>query len=174
MESKARVFGHSLHQILIVYPLGLLTTSIGFDAVAILRRDGRWSAMAYYIILVGLLGGVAAIVCGYIDYRAIPAETRAKQIGRLHGLGGAFVMLFFGAGAYFRSSDPFAIHPSAIACSVIGVVIIGVTGWLGGELVTRMGVGVVDGAHLDMPSSLTLPGSQSAPHTLAGGEHPSL
>ncbi len=30
-----------------------------------------------------------------------------------------------------------------------------VTGWLGGELVDRLGVGVDDGAHLNSPSSLT-------------------
>jgi hypothetical protein len=30
-----------------------------------------------------------------------------------------------------------------------------VAGWLGGELVDRLGVGVDDGAHLDAPSSLS-------------------
>ena len=46
--------------------------------------------------------------------------------------------------------------PSSLAVSlgVAGVALGAVTGWLGGELVDRLGVGVDDGAHLDAPSSL--------------------
>ena len=35
-----------------------------------------------------------------------------------------------------------------------GVALATVTGWLGGELVSRLGVGVDDGANLNAPSSL--------------------
>ena len=109
--------------------------------------------MSYYVMLVGLLGGMAAIVFGYIDYRAIPADTRAKRIGRLHGWGGLVVMLLFGLSAFLRTLDPFKISTIAFVCSLAGILAITITGWLGGELVGRMGVGVADHAHLDMPSA---------------------
>jgi hypothetical protein len=38
--------------------------------------------------------------------------------------------------------------------SIIGVCIALVTGWLGGELVDRLGVGVDEGAYVNAPSSL--------------------
>jgi hypothetical protein len=44
---------------------------------------------------------------------------------------------------------------AALAASFVAFVIAGATGWLGGELVDRLGVGVDDGAHLDAPNSLT-------------------
>jgi hypothetical protein len=42
-----------------------------------------------------------------------------------------------------------------IMLEVIGVLLALVTGWLGGELVERLGVGVDEGAHLNAPSSLS-------------------
>ena len=33
MESKAKIFGHAIHPILIVFPLGLLATAVIFDVI---------------------------------------------------------------------------------------------------------------------------------------------
>jgi hypothetical protein len=43
----------------------------------------------------------------------------------------------------------------AIGLGVVGLVLIGVTGWLGGELIARLGVSVDEGAHVNSPSSLS-------------------
>jgi len=48
-----------------------------------------------------------------------------------------------------------ALPVLAIILSGIAVALALVTGWLGGELVTRLTVGVDDGANLDAPSSLS-------------------
>jgi hypothetical protein len=51
----------------------------------------------------------------------------------------------------------------AIVAALAGAGLAAVTGWLGGELVDRLGVGVDDGAHLDAPSSLSeLPAGATA------------
>jgi hypothetical protein len=44
-------------------------------------------------------------------------------------------------------------HP-ALALSFVGGGLALFTGWLGGELVDRLAVGVDDGAHVNAPSSL--------------------
>ena len=44
-----------------------------------------------------------------------------------------------------------------LVASVLGVGLATVTGWLGGELVDRLGVSVDDGANLDAPNSLRGP-----------------
>ncbi len=43
----------------------------------------------------------------------------------------------------------------ALVLSFMGAGLALLTGWLGGELVDRLGVGVDDGAHLNAPSSLS-------------------
>src|SRR6266568_7109967 len=49
----------------------------------------------------------------------------------------------------------------AYALSFLGAALLGITGWLGGELTLRMGIGVDEGANLNAPSSLSgLPASQ--------------
>ena len=73
----------------------------------------------------------------------------------MHAAGNAVVVGLFIAGWFLRRPDPLVPPMLAIILSFIGVGLALVTGWLGGELVDRLGVGVDDGAHLDSPSSLS-------------------
>ena len=43
MESRAKLFGHSIHQMLIVFPLGLLATGVVFLAVVVLGDLAKWA-----------------------------------------------------------------------------------------------------------------------------------
>jgi uncharacterized membrane protein len=157
MESRAKLFGHPIHQMLIVFPLGVLGSSIIFDILFLATKNGRWADIAYCMILVGVISGLTAAVFGLIDWLAIPPGTRAKRIGLLHGLGNVVVVLLFIVGWFLRRPAPASPPMLAIILSFAGVVLSVITGWLGGELVDRLGVGVDDGAHLDAPSSLSGP-----------------
>jgi uncharacterized membrane protein len=94
-------------------------------------------------------------VFGTIDWSKIPSGTRANRLGVLHGVGNVIVVALFALSWWLRRPDPG--NPSVVAISfmVVGAALSLVTGWLGGELVDRLGVGVDDGAHLDAPSSLS-------------------
>ena len=50
MESKAKLFGHPIHQMLIVFPLGLLATAILFDVLALASGNGYWSEIAFWMM----------------------------------------------------------------------------------------------------------------------------
>jgi uncharacterized membrane protein len=155
MESKAKLLGHPIHPMLIVFPLGLLVTAIVFDIIHLIAGDGRWAEVAFYLIAAGVLGGLAAAMFGWVDWFAIPAGTRAKRVGLLHGLGNiVVVLLFIVSWALRRGGDPAAPSGTALVLSFVAGAIALVTGWLGGELVDRLGIGVDDGAHPDAPSSL--------------------
>lgn len=154
MESRARLFGHPLHPILIVFPLGLLTTSVVFDMVAFWTANRYFSGIAYWMLATGLIGGVLAGIAGLIDYRAIPPRTRAKRIATWHGAGNVVVLLLFGFSWYLRYANPEYPARGAEFVSFLSLMLLGVTGWLGGELVNRLGIGVHDGANLNAPSSL--------------------
>jgi uncharacterized membrane protein len=154
MEARVKLFGHPLHQMLIVLPLGLLTGAIAFDVVRLITGNGYWSEIAYWLILAGIVGGLLAAPFGLIDWTKIPGGTRAKRVGLLHAGANVLVLLLF-AGSWLLRVDPRAPGALALALSFAGGALSAVSGWLGGELVDRMGVGVDDGAHLDAPSSLS-------------------
>jgi uncharacterized membrane protein len=154
MESRAKLLGHPIHQMLIVFPLGLLATAVIVDLVYFAGDALIFAAVAYYLVVAGLIGGAVAAPFGYIDWRAIPPNTRAKRVGAVHGVGNVAVMLLFLASAVLRSDLPSAPPAAAYVFSFAGAAIALVTAWLGGELVDRLGIGVSDGAHVDAPSSL--------------------
>ena len=156
MESKARLFGHPVHQMLVVFPLGLLGASVVFDLLAIGLSFSLMAVVAHYLILAGLVAGLVAAPFGTIDWLAIPAGTRAKSIGAMHAMGNVVVLTLFAVSAWVRShADPAAPPALALVLSFGGAGLSLVTAWLGGELVDRLGVGVSDGANLNAPSSLS-------------------
>lgn len=155
MESRAKLFGHPIHQMLIVFPLGLLATSIFFDVIAIAAEIPGLAQAAYYMIAAGIVSGLIAAVFGLIDFLGIPNGTRAKRIGLMHGGGNVLVVVLFAASWILRRGHPADPGTLAVVLSAAGAALGGLTGWLGGELVDRLGVGVDDGANLDAPSSLT-------------------
>jgi uncharacterized membrane protein len=139
---------------LIVFPLGLLATAVIIDIVYFVAGALIFAELSYYLIIAGLIGGAVAAPFGLIDWLAIPANTRAKRIGALHGGGNVIVMLLFVASALLRADLPSAPPVAAYVCSFAGAALALVTAWLGGELVDRLGIGVSDGAHVDASSSL--------------------
>jgi uncharacterized membrane protein len=155
MQSRAKLFGHPIHQMLIVFPLGLLATSFIFDIVYLATDSARFADISFWMIAAGLIGGAVAAVFGLIDWLAIPKRTRAKRIGALHGGGNAIVVVLFVISWLMRYDAPTVPSAGAIVLSGLAVALAMVTGWLGGELVDRLAVGVDDGAHLDSPSSLS-------------------
>ena len=155
MESRAKLLGHPIHQMLVVFPLGLLATAVAFDVVRVVTDGEGWGTSAYYMIGAGVATGVLAAVFGWIDWFAIPGGTRAKGVGLRHGLGNVVVLVLFAASWLLRSDAPAAPPQLAFLLALAGAAISLVTAWLGGELVDRLGVGVDDGAHLDAPSSLS-------------------
>ena len=155
MESRVKVAGHPLHQMLIVFPLGLLSTAVAFDVVYLITDRALWTQAAFYMIGAGVLVGLGAAVPGWLDWAGIPGATRAKRIGLIHGVGNVLVLGLFLLSWILRRPTPDAPPTEAIVAAFGGAVVAVVTAWLGGELVARLGVGVDDGAHLDAPSSLS-------------------
>jgi len=150
-----KLAGHAVHPILVVFPLGLLSTAVIFDLVALGSRQGGWHVIAYWMIAAGLLGGVAAAVFGVLDFLGIPQKTRARSVGLWHGVTNAVVMVLFVASWLARRPDPANPGALALALAFLGVALAVIGGWLGGELVQRLGMAVDEGAHPNAPSSLS-------------------
>lgn len=156
MESRTKALGHPIHPMLIAFPLGLLATAVIFDILYLVTDASGFVVAAAFAIAAGVIGGLVAAVFGLLDWTAIPAGTRAKRIGAVHGLGNVAVVVLFAVSwlLRFRATE---WEPSALAMvfSFAGAALAGFTGWLGGELVYRLKVGVDDDAGLDAPSSMS-------------------
>lgn len=155
MESRVKLLGHAIHPILIVFPLGLLATGVVFDVIYLIWGNPTFATVAYWMIAAGIIGGFLAAPFGTFDWLAIPSGTRAKRIGLLHGGANVVALLIFIGSWWLRSDAPEKPEMAANILSFAGLGVALVGGWLGGELVERLGVGVDDGAHLDAPSSLS-------------------
>jgi len=152
MRTRATFFGHPIHQMLIVFPMGLLPTSFAFDVVYMITDRAQWLDISFWLLLAGIISGLIAAVFGFIDWTGIPKGTRARSVGTAHAIGNVLMLSLFAASLYLRMEAPtywqFLLSGLAVALGVV-------TGWLGGELVDRLGVGVEEGAHLNAPNSLT-------------------
>ena len=155
METRFKLLGHPVHPMLIVFPLGLLSTAVLFDVAYLITEEEQLAVFSFWAIAAGVVGGLAAAVFGFIDWLAIPRDTRAKSIGLVHGGGNVVIVVLFAVSWLLRLDDP-AFLPNLVPL-ILGVIGAGLalfTAWLGGELVYRLGVAVDRNAHLNAPNSL--------------------
>jgi uncharacterized membrane protein len=160
MESRLKLLGHPVHPMLIVFPLGLLSTAVVFDVLYVFIDNPDLAIFSYWALVAGVIGGLVAAVFGAIDWAGIPRGTRAKRIGAIHGIGNVLVVALFALSLASRWSSP-AYLPDTLP-AILGILGAGVSliaAWLGGELVYRLRVGVDDDAHVDATSSLARDGA---------------
>lgn len=156
MEAKAKLLGHPIHQMVIVLPLGLLIAAWIADLAYYLSGIAVLAEVAYWNTIGGIVTGLFAAIFGFIDWFAVPVGTRAKRVGAWHAGFNVTVLLLFAASLMIKHAA--AGHfPSALsfACATIGLILAGVSGWLGGELVNQLGIGVNPDANVNAPSSLS-------------------
>jgi uncharacterized membrane protein len=155
MKSRAKLLGHAIHPIMIVFPLGLLATAVIFDVIYRVWGNTEMASVSYWMMAAGIVGGLLAAPFGLIDWLAIPQGTRAKTIGAMHGLANVVALALFAVSWWMRSDVPARPDTTEGVIAYLGLAVAGLGGWLGGELVERLGVGVDDDANLNAPSSLS-------------------
>jgi len=155
MESRAKLLGHPVHQMLIPLPAGLFIVAALLD---IIQPFVTWTwvpTVTYWNLTVGIATALLAAVFGAIDWTKIQPHTRAKRVATLHGAGNVLAVVMFGAVVYLRSNNlDYRSDNVSLTIEILAFALLGVTAWLGGELVDRLGIGVDEGAHADAPSSL--------------------
>ena len=146
MASKASIGGHPLHPILIPFPIGLLVFSVIADLVYLWRGDPVWqNYIAFYTLLGGIVGGLVAAVPGLIDWATL-TNPRVVKIANWHARVNIITLLIFGSSFYLRTSSGSqwitGVPSLPIFLSLLGVIGLGIAGWLGGEMVFKHQVAV--------------------------------
>lgn len=140
MESRASIAGHPIHPMLVVFAIGLLGFSFVSDLFFLATRNYVWGDVAYYTMAGGIVGALLAAVPGAVDLFSLP-HSRARAVGVVHMSINLVVVALFAINFWWRSSiAPDATGP--IWLSALGVALLAVSGWLGGEMVYVHGVGV--------------------------------
>lgn len=144
MKSKASIAGHPIHPMLIPFPLALWATSFVVDVLFYFLRHPTLLVIAKFMIAVGCLGAIAAAIPGIIDWLAIK-NGDVKKVANWHArlnvaaLVVFAISLFLRMGSYSDLVGRRLIVPFLL--SLVGVILISISGWLGGELVFRYGIG---------------------------------
>lgn len=142
VASTAAVMGHPIHPMLIPYPLAFLTAVAATDYAYTRTGDRFWAEASRWLLRAGLASGAAAGVFGAIDYMTIH-RAHESGTGKVHAYGNMAAMALATANLMARREDPERpIRGKGMALSAAVLAILGVTGWAGGELSYRHGVGV--------------------------------
>jgi uncharacterized membrane protein len=124
------------HPLLVHFPIALWMTSALFELLYLAQRRELYATMARWLIGLGLLGAAVSIGSGWVDLlrqEALGVGTALRLQHRLHSLlaysaTATYLIVFFG-----RWRRP-TVAGWTILLSLLGAALIGITGFVGGEL----------------------------------------
>ena len=156
MASKASIGGHPVHPMIIPFPIALWIFSLVSDLIYLWRGNPVWKDyISFYTVLGGILGAAVAAVPGIIDWLTI-TDRPTKKLADWHARLNVIALLIFIANFYLRTASGArwigADLTVPLLLSVLGIVLITISGWLGGEMVYVHGV-AVDGDALGKPQA---------------------
>jgi len=125
---------------LVGFPIGLWVFALVCDVMRAAGGTNVWQTVAIYCITAGIVGALVAAVPGLIDYFSID-EAAMKRIANLHLALNLGAVVIFAINLWLRFLLP-AESYLPLGMSIVGVLAIGVGGWLGGEMVYVKGMAV--------------------------------
>jgi uncharacterized membrane protein len=144
MKSKATLAGHPIHPMLIPFPLALWATSFVVDILFYFLRHPTLLVVAKFMIAAGCLGAIAAAIFGIIDWLSIK-NGNVKKVANWHARLNIAALVVFAISLFLRMGSYSELVGRKLTIpfllSLVGVILITISGWLGGELVFRYGVG---------------------------------
>jgi uncharacterized membrane protein len=146
MASPASIGGHPIHPMIIPFPIALWVFSLVADLVYLWRGNPVWKDwIAFYTLLGGIIMAAVAAIPGLIDWLSI-TDRNVVKIANWHARLNVIALLVFAASFFLRTSSGATLigesYTIPVALSVLGVILITISGWLGGEMVFKHGVAV--------------------------------
>lgn len=144
MKSKATIGGHPVHPMLIPFPIALWATSFAADILFYFVRHPTLLVIAKFMLAAGCISALAAAIAGFIDWLAI-RDGEVKKVANWHARLNVAALVVFAISLFLRMGNYSELVGRRLTIpfllSLAGVILISISGWLGGELVFRYGVG---------------------------------
>ena len=138
--------GHPIHPILIPFPIAFLVGALLTDAMSFASDAAFWPEASRWLIGAGIVSGVAAAIPGLVDYIG-SKRVRSHRSAMVHGVGNALVILVAAVNLGGRIGSPAEfIDPVGVILSAATAALLGVTGYIGGELAYRHRIGAIPDA----------------------------
>lgn len=138
---------HPLHPALVHFPVACWSLATLADLASLWLGQPAWW-LAGVLMAIGTLAALAAMAAGLLELAKITETSPALRVAQWHMLAAMCAWLAYATSVFLRldpGHDTVALaRPGhwAIALSVAGFACLAITGWLGGSLVYRHGVGV--------------------------------
>jgi len=127
-----------LHPAVVHFPVALWLTSLLFDVMAHRRDDIAYRRAAYWLVGLGLLTAALGIALGWVDLlsyeRAAGVDPKFVRRHWFHSVPGYVATLVYLVNFVWRRRTSNRMSGGLLAASVLGAVLIAVTGYLGGML----------------------------------------
>lgn len=145
METTASIRRHPIHVMLVSFPIGLWGFSLICDLVFFFGWGGdEWRTVSYFTMAGGIISALIAAIPGFIDLLSV-TNIKLRRIGITHMVLNLAVVILYTINFFMRRNDPIDIKIPLIL-SIIGILLLSFSGWLGGELVHVYHVSVAEGA----------------------------
>ncbi|HYD25444.1 MAG TPA: DUF2231 domain-containing protein [Croceibacterium sp.] len=142
LRSTFAINGHPLHPLLVPIPIALFVCALASDIAFVADGSDGWAEASRWLLGGGLAGAALAATAGFIDF-AGNARIREFRDAWLHLFANLTVVLVEGVNLILRLPDPAVAGSIGIVLSGAAALILLFSGWKGGELVFRHGVGQI-------------------------------
>lgn len=140
LRATVTIKGHPLHPLLVTIPVGLFVAALVSDIVFVTDGSHGWAVASRWLLGGGLAGALLAALAGFADF-AGNARIREFRDAWLHLFANLTMVLIQGVNLILRLPDAEVAGSIGIVLSAAAVLILLFSGWKGGELVFRHGVG---------------------------------
>jgi uncharacterized membrane protein len=146
MRSKASIGGHPIHPALVAIPIGAYTVTVLADLAVLAGRGPAWAAAARYALVVGIAGALLAALFGFVDFFKVTMSGPGWKVAKLHLVTNLVALALFVVSFCLRRAAPAPDHWStaAFGVSTLAFLVLLAAGYLGGELVFKHKVGVLE------------------------------
>ena len=145
MRARASFGKHPFHPMLVAIPIGLFIASFVSETISLWQSSKLWDDLTFYNLIGGLIGAVVAAIPGFIDYVSLKDEKVLPLAHRHFGVNVALLGVY-SVNLWLRTQSGKALIGNSVwiplLLSILGMSLLGISGWLGGEMVYAHGVAV--------------------------------
>ena len=142
-RSTARIGDHPIHPMLIPFPIVCFIGTLVTDIVYSRNLDAGWATASHWLLGIGLVMAALAAAAGLTDYLG---DARLRGLGDAlkHMLANVAAVVLEAVNLALRIHNNDFIASTGVWISAVVALILLYSGWKGGDLVFRHGVGVRD------------------------------